>query len=502
VHPSPAAGGEDLPDRAALDALRDDAKRAEEALSEARGKAERAGAALAEERGRAEVLRASLGSAADQDRAALESALGDMESRAAGAEAAESERQRISGEVADLEARIVALRGALEAARGALRSTEADKAAVHATLRGIEERVPEAWRDPSAHARAAREAERLLASLSTAREAADVRLSAAVAALAAAVEREGAARTVADRTAADAARRASAFAARREEAGFASPSEYAEAKLDDAEAEMLDRAIEDWKAACAAAKDREARAEAAARGVAEPDLPALEAAAEAAGRAYDSASKAAGAAQGRVEHLEGVLAKLAGSAERSARLEAEYGVLCGLSQAASGDNEMRLTFQSWVLGALLDDVLIATSARLREMSGGRYALQRSRSVTDRRRAAGLDLDVSDAYTGLERPATTLSGGESFMAALALALGLADVVQSQSGGIRLDTIFIDEGFGSLDPEALDLALRVLSRLHEGGRLVGIISHVPELKRRIDARLEVTAGKTGSRAGFVL
>jgi exonuclease SbcC len=153
------------------------------------------------------------------------------------------------------------------------------------------------------------------------------------------------------------------------------------------------------------------------------------------------------------------------------------------------------------LGALLDDVLVAASHRLKTMSKGRYLLQRQHDPTDRRRAAGLDLEVNDAYTGQTRLVCTLSGGESFLAALALALGLADVVQSYAGGIRLDTIFVDEEFGGLDSESLDDAMRSLIDLQQSGRLVGVISHVAEMKERIDTRLEVTAAKLGSMARFV-
>ena len=137
------------------------------------------------------------------------------------------------------------------------------------------------------------------------------------------------------------------------------------------------------------------------------------------------------------------------------------------------------------------------------MKPGRPAREPPRSVrTGRSRTAGLDLEVFDAWTGENRPVSTLSGVESFMAALSLALGLAEAVQEFSGGIRLDTIFVDEGFGSLDTEALDHAITTLTTLQENGRLVGIISHLAELRERIDARLEVTAGKTGSTARFVI
>ena len=163
---------------------------------------------------------------------------------------------------------------------------------------------------------------------------------------------------------------------------------------------------------------------------------------------------------------------------------------------------MRLNFQRFVLGVHLDRVLQIASLRLREMTGKRYELERSGEAHGRARAAGLDLEVFDAWTGESRPVSTLSGGESFMAALSLALGLAEAVQELSGGIRLDTIFVDEGFGSLDTEALDHALSTLTTLQENGRLVGIISHLAEVKERVDARLEVTVAKTGSTARFVV
>ena len=148
-------------------------------------------------------------------------------------------------------------------------------------------------------------------------------------------------------------------------------------------------------------------------------------------------------------------------------------------------------------------MLDAASRRLSLMSRGRYYLRRAQDRTDRRRVAGLDLLVYDDHHGTERPVHTLSGGESFLASLALALGLAEVVQARAGGIQLDTIFIDEGFGSLDAEALDLAMQALADLSsDGGRMVGVISHVEELKERMDARLEIIPGRDGSSARLVV
>lgn len=150
---------------------------------------------------------------------------------------------------------------------------------------------------------------------------------------------------------------------------------------------------------------------------------------------------------------------------------------------------------------MLDDVLLEASQRLKQMSKGRYALYRQQEKTKGGAASGLELVVEDAYYGTQRPVATLSGGESFMAALALALGLSDVVQAHAGGIRLDTLFIDEGFGSLDPESLDLAIRTLTDLQASGRMVGVISHVPELKEVINVRLDVMPDRGGSHTRVV-
>ena len=193
--------------------------------------------------------------------------------------------------------------------------------------------------------------------------------------------------------------------------------------------------------------------------------------------------------------------KLKKSLDQQNKLEKEYAIVGKLSDISNGKNPHNLSLQRFVLSVLLDDVLTEASARLSKMSKGRYQLYRKESVGDKRSKAGLDLEVEDAYTGKQRPAATLSGGESFMAALALALGLSDVVQAYAGGIRLDMLFIDEGFGSLDPESLDLAIGTLMDLRDSGRMVGIISHVEELKRMIDVRLDVLANREVSTTRLI-
>ena len=142
-------------------------------------------------------------------------------------------------------------------------------------------------------------------------------------------------------------------------------------------------------------------------------------------------------------------------------------------------------------------VVAAANQRLSALTEGMFTLRCKEEAKDLRSQAGLDMDVLDRSTGQWRDVSTLSGGESFMASLALALGLSDVVQARSGGIRLDAMFIDEGFGSLDENALNHAMELLDSLADGKRLIGVISHMPELKERIERRIEVRKTLTGAQ-----
>ena len=160
----------------------------------------------------------------------------------------------------------------------------------------------------------------------------------------------------------------------------------------------------------------------------------------------------------------------------------------------------KISFTRYYLRALFEEVLIEANYRLEKMSDRRYWFKPKDKGKVENSTAGLNLEILDEYTGETRPVETLSGGESFLASLSLALGLAAVVRNIAGGIKLDTIFIDEGFGSLDSEKLDFAISTITEL-SGGRLVGIISHIEELKNQIPVRLEVTKTKTGSTAKFI-
>jgi exonuclease SbcC len=170
--------------------------------------------------------------------------------------------------------------------------------------------------------------------------------------------------------------------------------------------------------------------------------------------------------------------------------------LAALAEGKSRDNHWQMSLSAYVLTARLEQVVAAANERLDPMTGGRYALEHTVARAARDRRGGLGLLVRDGWTGQSRDPRTLSGGETFQASLALALGLADVVGQESGGVEMHTLFVDEGFGSLDPDALDEVMDVLDGLRAGGRVVGLVSHVPLLRERVPAQVRVDKRRFGS------
>ncbi|MEU1282892.1 SMC family ATPase [Kitasatospora sp. NPDC005856] len=229
------------------------------------------------------------------------------------------------------------------------------------------------------------------------------------------------------------------------------------------------------------------------------DLPAvaaeLDAATDRLGRshaAHAAALERCGALAAIGRQLTALAAELAPALDRYGRITR----LSALTAGTSADNRLRMRLESYVLAARLEQVAAAASDRLVRMSGGRYTLVHSDDRGSGTKRSGLALRVVDAWTGTERDTATLSGGESFFASLSLALGLADVVTDEAGGMPLDTLFIDEGFGTLDEQALEEVMDVLDGLRERDRAVGIVSHVADLRSRIPAQLLVRKGRHGS------
>lgn len=184
--------------------------------------------------------------------------------------------------------------------------------------------------------------------------------------------------------------------------------------------------------------------------------------------------------------------------------EKKLSLIKSLSETANGNlaGKEKIMLEAYIQMTYFDRIINKANRRFMIMSDGQYELKRRKTADNNRSQSGLDLDVIDHYNGSERDVKSLSGGESFKASLSLALGLADEIQSSAGGIKLDTMFVDEGFGSLDEESLAQAIRALSSLAEGNRLVGIISHVNELKERIDTQIVVKKAKTGGSHAEIL
>ncbi|MFC4000344.1 AAA family ATPase [Prauserella oleivorans] len=283
------------------------------------------------------------------------------------------------------------------------------------------------------------------------------------------------------------------------QAGFDTVEAARDAARSEARIAELERALADAETAEATA--RAVLAEPELAGVSPDDVVDVESARAAAELARSRAEAAAATLQAetqRARDLEGLVGKLGSALAELAPAEEEYAELDALTDVVNGrgQNARRMSLRSYVLAARLEEVAVAATARLRSMSHGRYSFVHSDAAGARGTRGGLGLDVLDDYSGTVRPAKTLSGGESFLASLSLALGLADVVAAETGGALLDTLFVDEGFGTLDGETLDVVMDVLDELRAGGRVVGLVSHVEELRQRIPTRLRVRKSRTGS------
>jgi DNA repair protein SbcC/Rad50 len=380
--------------------------------------------------------------------------------------------------------------------QGTLETLDQAVAAAEKRLAELTEQRESALRQAAeAGQRATRHRESLLAqlggrpdldtALDAARQAADALIAAADAAdaTARATEDDQRARADAVRTAA--------------EAGFADLDAVRRARRDAPWRTATDQAI----------REHEASALAVAELLADPDLdvpldpPAdlagAQVAVEAARKAHDDAVAAYDRAKHKAEQLADLAPQLTGRldelkplAEKAAEARRLADLVAGLSP-----NTLRMTLSSFVLAARLEEVAAAASERLLKMTSGRYSLVH----TDARRGggrSGLGLLACDSWTGVDRDTSTLSGGETFLASLALALGLAAVVTAEAGGTRIEALFVDEGFGSLDEDTLEEVMTVLDGLREGGRMVGIVSHVAELRQRIPAQVRVRKGQAGS------
>ena len=278
--------------------------------------------------------------------------------------------------------------------------------------------------------------------------------------------------------------------------GFASETEWQAACLSGEEQEDISRRIREYEKEWASADGVRKHLKDTAEGKELKDLTALTEAAQDLGRLLKKAQEDRTKAHVFSDKLKKAKEQFLKKRSTIEEAEEEYGYVASLARLAKGENARRLEFEQFVLAGYFDEILRAANLRFYQMTGGRYEMRRVARAEDGRSRDSLEIWIKDYYTGRERSVKTLSGGESFKASLSLALGMSDVIQAANGGIRVETLFLDEGFGALDAESLDQACETLMGLSKGSRLIGIISHVPELRERIDNQIFVNKTNTGS------
>ncbi|MDJ1475359.1 SMC family ATPase [Bacillus sp. LS15-K4] len=288
-----------------------------------------------------------------------------------------------------------------------------------------------------------------------------------------------------------------------EQSGFTDQITYKEAKLSDIEMELLQKEIQSYYSSLEVLAKQIEELHAELKDKEYMDITALGEHITELQINLDIIKEKRQRAQTAVTYISDLHENIRRIDEQIHEEEKAFQELVDLYEVMKGDNESRISFERYILIEYLEQIVQIANERLRKLSNGQFYLKRSERVEKRNRQSGLGLDVYDAYTGQTRDVKTLSGGEKFNASLCLALGMADVIQSYEGGISIETMFIDEGFGSLDEESLTKAVDALIDLQKSGRFIGVISHVQELKNAMPAVLEVTKQKDGcSQTRFVV
>lgn len=315
---------------------------------------------------------------------------------------------------------------------------------------------------------------------------------------------ESSAAVAADQTArlaaaaAETERAQTAYQEKRADSGFPGESDYRAALCAEQEMDELRRSAAEYREQCGKVRAERARLEEELKEKQPQDPEKLEREQHTLEEERTDTDERLQSVRSRSEANGRTLRLLRQAGEQRRRSEEDYLLVIGLSKTANGElpGKQKLAFEQYVQASYFNRIIAEANKRLRFMTDGRFELLRREEAADYRSQTGLELDVLDNYTGKVRTVKSLSGGESFKASLSLALGLSDVIQSFAGGVEVDTMFIDEGFGALDAESLEQAIRTLNSLTSGNRLVGIISHVSELKERIDRQVVVRKGVSGS------
>lgn len=288
-----------------------------------------------------------------------------------------------------------------------------------------------------------------------------------------------------------------------EKSSFLDVATYKQAKMSEQDRIALEQTIDTYKKEVTSLQTEVRQLSESVKDKKFADLDVLKSEVDRLKKMYEELFVQLQATKNAVERLDDLMENLATTYAKIEKFEKELAVVDDLYGTLRGQNDSRISFERYLQIDYLEQITVAANERFRPLTNNQYELVRSERQETHGRQSGLSLDVHDAYTGQMRDVKTLSGGEKFIASLCLALGMSDVIQSFQGGIHIDTMFIDEGFGTLDEESLNQAIDALIGLQESGRMIGVISHVEELKTIFPAMLEVTKTKEGySKTNFIL
>ncbi|MCH1931624.1 SMC family ATPase [Shewanella sp. A25] len=501
-HPNPAVAHEDLPTDAQLQQAQEQEALALDNLSKARADYKGLQKQLETQQQQASELSMSLG---DFVQLSLESHLEKQQLLVTNAKAAESASKQLINlqqQLTSLQQQERALNERLELEREQYREHETQLERLSGQLAEKSQRIPEDYRalDMLNQAISANEQQltKLKASIELIRNTQQLALQRTVAANAALKAAEQTREIALQQQ----TKAQNALDTELNHVGFADRDNLIQALLSDARIQALSEEIEGYHRQCALNQSQLSQLKSQLSGAVIPNIEELKTQLAVMAEQLQLAEQAWNHLHARITLLKQTQSQLKLVDQKSTSLEDEYAVIGTLADVACGNTGNKISLQRFVLSVLLDDVLLAATHRLHLMSKGRYRLLRKEDRSKGNKASGLELEVEDAYTSKVRPVATLSGGESFMAALSMALGLSDVVQAYAGGIKLDTLFIDEGFGSLDQDSLELAIRTLVDLQSAGRMIGVISHVTEMKEQIGSRIDILKNSHGSEIRLIL
>ncbi|MEL4428668.1 SMC family ATPase [Shewanella mangrovisoli] len=502
AHPQPALSHEELPTELQLQTAQDAEALALDNLNKARTEYRGLQKQLEAQQQQANELAAALGDKVELSLESHSQTLERLMQQSKQADAAAQALQQLQQQIKTLQQQESTLTQQLELERERYREQEGKVERLSGQFAEKALRIPEEYRTLEVLNQAIannqqqlEQIKRQIDALRTAQQQATQQSVAAQTTLSAAIERCNA-------TAVLQAQAQQTLLTALDNAGFIDRDALREALLTDEQMQSLAEGIEAYHRQCALNQSQLTQLTTKLSESTSPDLDALEALLTERLAQLKTAEEVWSQLNTRLTLLNNTQTQLAVVDQKAKSLEDEYAVIGTLADVANGNTGNKISLQRFVLSVLLDDVLLAATQRLHLMSKGRYRLLRKEDRAKGNKASGLELEVEDAYTSKVRPVATLSGGESFMAALSMALGLSDVVQAYAGGIKLDTLFIDEGFGSLDQDSLELAIRTLMDLQSAGRMIGVISHVSEMKEQIGTRIDILKTSHGSEIKVIL